>query len=157
MNSGGRHVYGPRPIGSLIPGLTRAAFRRRSPATAQVLADWTAIVGPAMAAVTTPRRLSAGTLSIACIGPIAIELQHLAIEVIARINGHLGKPLVKALRFVQTPDLSAPLPPPVPPPDPVDFPAIGAALAELPDGELRGALASLGLAVASSNRRSRLP
>ena len=35
-----------------------------SGALAQVLADWTTIVGPAIAAVTTPRRLSAGTLTI---------------------------------------------------------------------------------------------
>ena len=104
-----RHVYGPRPVSALMPRLTRPAFRRRSPATAQVLADWAAIVGPAIAAVTTPRRLSAGTLTIACAGPIAMELQHLAGEVIARINAHLGSQVVTALRFVQTPELSAPL------------------------------------------------
>src|SRR3954451_19513320 len=42
-----RHVYGPRPVSALIPALTRATYRRRAPATAQVLADWEAIVGPA--------------------------------------------------------------------------------------------------------------
>jgi hypothetical protein len=157
MDSDGRHVYGPRPLGSLIPRLTRATFRRRSPATAQVAADWAAIVGPAMAAVTTPRRLSVGTLTIACTGPIAIELQHLSIEVMARINTHLGTPLVKALRFVQTPDLAAPPPPSSPPPDPVKLAAVSTALADFPESELRGALASLGRAVASSNRQSRLP
>ena len=77
MDSDERHVYGPRPVGALMPRLTRPAFRRRAPATAQVLADWSAIVGPAIAAVTTPRRLAAGTLTIACAGPIAMELQHL--------------------------------------------------------------------------------
>ena len=110
MDSDERHVYGPRPVGALMPRLTRVAFRRRAPATAQVLADWSAIVGPAIAAVTTPRRLAAGTLTIACAGPIAMELQHLAAEVIARINAHLGSQAVSALRFVQTPELSAPLP-----------------------------------------------
>ena len=107
MNSDERHVYGPRPVGALMPRLTRPAFRRRAPATAQVLADWSAIVGPAIAAVTTPRRLAAGTLTIACAGPIAMELQHLATEVIARINAHLGSQTVAALRFVQTPELLA--------------------------------------------------
>ena len=67
-----------------------------------MLADWSAIVGPAIAAVTTPRRLAAGTLTIACAGPIAMELQHLAGEVMARINAHLGSQAVTALRFVQT-------------------------------------------------------
>ena len=59
-----RHIYGPRPVSALVPGLVRPAFARRAPATAQVLADWAAIVGPALAAQTTPRRLFSGTLSI---------------------------------------------------------------------------------------------
>ena len=37
MNSDERHVYGPRPVGALMPRLTRPTFRRRAPATAQVL------------------------------------------------------------------------------------------------------------------------
>ena len=155
MNSDERHVYGPRPVGALVPRLTRPAFRRRAPATAQVLADWSAIVGPAIAAVTTPRRLAAGTLTIACAGPIAMELQHLAGEVIARINAHLGSQAVTALRFVQTPELlrcPAALPPP---PDPAKLAAVEAAVAGLPEGELRGALASLGRAMLTSPNRSR--
>ena len=40
----------PRPVGALVPGLTRAAFRRRAPSATQVLADWATIVGPALAA-----------------------------------------------------------------------------------------------------------
>src|SRR5215475_8403298 len=111
MNSEVRHVYGPRPLAALVPRLTRPAFRRRAPATAQVLADWGAIVGPAIGAVTTPRRLAAGTLTVACSGPIAMELQHLSGEVIARINAHIGGQIVTALRFVQTLERT---PPPVP-------------------------------------------
>jgi hypothetical protein len=150
-----RHVYGPRPVGALMPRLTRVAFRRRAPATAQVLADWSAIVGPAIAAVTTPRRLAAGTLTIACAGPIAMELQHLAAEVIARINAHLGSQVVSALRFVQTPELLAPLPALPRPPDPARLAAIDAALGGLPEGELRGALASLGRAMLTFPNPSR--
>jgi hypothetical protein len=155
MNSDTRHVYGPRPVGALMPRLTRAAFRRRSPATAQVMADWSAIVGPAIAAVTTPRRLSAGTLTIACAGPIAMELQHLAGEVIARINAHLGGQAVSALRFVQTPELLAPLAGLPPPPDQAQLAAVDAAVGGLPEGELRGALASLGRAMLTSPNKSR--
>jgi hypothetical protein len=155
MNSDERHVYGPRPVGALMPRLTRPAFRRRAPATAQVLADWSAIVGPAIGAVTTPRRLAAGTLTIACAGPIAMELQHLATEVIARINAHFGSQAVAALRFVQTPELltmPAALPPP---PDPAKLAAIEVAVGGLPEGELRGALVSLGRAMLTSTNRSR--
>jgi hypothetical protein len=158
MNSDERHVYGPRPVGALMARLTRPAFRRRAPATAQVLADWSAIVGPAIAAVTTPRRLADGTLTIACAGPIAMELQHLATEVIARINGHLGSKTVAALRFVQTPELLAMLPAALPPPpDPAKLAAVEATVSGLPEGELRGALASLGRAMLTSPNRSRSP
>ncbi len=135
--------------------LVRPAFRRRSPATAQVLADWDAIVGPAIAAVTTPRRLAAGTLTIACAGPIAMELQHLATEVLARINAHLGRQVVTGLRFVQTLDPLPPFAPPPPPADPAGIAGVEAALADLPEGELRGALAALGRTLLTPSNKSR--
>jgi len=141
-----RHVYGPRPVGALVPGLTRAAFRRRASGTAQVLADWASIVGPALAAVTLPRRLSAGTLTIACSGPIAMELQHLSGELIARINTSLGAGVVGKLRFVQT----APESPTVaaaPPASPRSLARAESAVESLPAGELRDALTALGRAV----------
>lgn len=150
MNTDQRYVYGPRPIGALLPGLIRPAFRRRAPATAQVLADWAIIVGPAIAAVTTPRRLSSGILTIACSGPIAMELQHLANEVMARINAHLGKPVVTALRFVQTMEPMAPLGRLPHRPDPAGLARIDQMVADLPQGELRAALAALGHAMVSA-------
>ena len=146
MTTDERHVYGPRPLSALVPRLTRPAFRRRAPATAQVLADWSAIVGPAIDAVTTPRRLSAGTLTIACAGPIAMELQYLSAELIGRINAHLGSQAVTALRFVQTAAIVAP-PPPVQTTPPDVTAAVDAAVDTLPVGDLRTALASLGRAV----------
>lgn len=149
-----RHVYGARPLGALVPRVTRLAFRRRAPATAQVLADWSAIVGPAIAAVAAPRRLVAGSLTIACAGPIAMELQYLGGELIARINTHLGCQVVKGLRFVQTTGLDAPAPPQQLRPDPVDQAEAEAAVASLPEGELRAALAALGGAVLARARSS---
>lgn len=148
-----RHVYGPRPVGALVPGLTRAAFRRRAPATAQVLADWEAIVGPALARVTLPRRLHGGTLSIACAGPVAMELQHLATELLARINTHLGRPVVERLRFIQDAP-SARAAPATPACSPRIADAADKAVAALPEGELRDALASLGRAVLTNRGES---
>ncbi|HEY1935573.1 MAG TPA: DUF721 domain-containing protein [Acetobacteraceae bacterium] len=142
-----RTPYGPRPLGALLPRLVRPAFRSTSPAVAQVLADWEAIVGPVLASVSAPKRLTAGTLTIACSGPVAMELQHYSTELIERINTHLGSATVKALRFVQT-ALPAPRPAPVRPPiPPAVIEAAEAAVAGLPDGELRTALAALGRAV----------
>lgn len=134
-----RNVWGPRPVGALVPGLTRAAFRRRSPATTQILSDWTAIVGPALADVTVPRRLSGTTLTLACAGPIAMELQHMASELTARINGHLGRVAVERLRFVQE-ALPGPATLATAPPDPGPAERIPG----LPDGPLHDALARLG-------------
>jgi hypothetical protein len=146
-----RHIWGPRQLGALIPPLVRPAFRKRSPATAQVLADWEQIVGPAIAAVTVPRKLFQATLAIACAGPIAMELQHLAPVLIGRINAHMGQVIVTRLRFVQ--DL-----PPAKPAAPVRIPATEAAhraVTGLPEGPLRDALESLGRMVLSTSPASR--
>jgi hypothetical protein len=151
MTGTGRHVYGPRHVAALMPSVTRPAFRRRSPAAAQVMIDWPAIVGPAIAAVAVPRGLSSGTLTIACAGPVAMELTYLADELRGRINGYLGRETVKALRFVQTPaesraDSRAGPPPsgPVPAPPPSAVAQAARAVADLSDGPLKDALAALG-------------
>ncbi len=146
-----RHVFGPRPLGALIPPLVRPAFKKRAPATAQVLADWEVIVGPAIAAVTTPRKLFQATLAIACNGPIAMELQHLAPTLIGRINAHMGQIVVTRLRFVQ--DFTAPKP--LPPGRKPATQAAQAAVAGLPEGPLRDALESLGRMVLSTSPPTR--
>jgi len=143
---GKRHVYGPREIGALVPALTRPAFRKRPPASAQVLADWDAIVGPSLARTTTPRRLSGNMLTLACAGPVAMELQHMSGELMARINAHLGRVVVERLRFVQdvppaAPDSAAP----ELPRSPIELPGV-------PDGPVRDALQALGQAVQRARR-----
>ncbi|HTW26577.1 MAG TPA: DUF721 domain-containing protein [Acetobacteraceae bacterium] len=143
-----RFSAGPVPVGALVPRITRAAFQRRAPATAQVIADWTAIVGPALAADSVPRRLSAGTLTIACSGPLALELQHLSEQLLERINTHLGHHVVQRLRFTQ--EASSRPVPAAPPPRRVRPEAAERAeraVAGLSDGPVRAALASLGRAV----------
>ena len=141
----------PRGIAALVPALVRPAFQRRAPGTAALVADWEAIVGPAIAAVTVPRKLFSGTLSIACSGPIAMELQHLSDQLTARINGHVGRIAVTRLRFVQTM-----MSPPVAPRR-VVRPAAAAeaarAVASLPPGPLRDALEALGRMVLTRHSR----
>jgi hypothetical protein len=98
-------AFGPRGIGGLIARVTRPGFRRRSPAAIQIMTDWMEILGPDLGARTVPQKLSAGTLTIACAGPTAMELQHFAPQLLARINGHVGgygdKAPIQRLRFVQ--------------------------------------------------------
>ena len=137
-----RHVYGPRPVGQLLPRITRPAFRKRSPAAAQLMADWPEVVGPAIAAVTVPRRLSGTTLVLGCSGPIALELQHLSAELAGRINAHLGRAAVTGFRFVQdTP------PPPAKPATPVPMASPPVDLPGVAPGALYDALQALAQAV----------
>jgi hypothetical protein len=135
-----RFVGGPRAIAALLPAVTKPAFRARSAASAQVIADWSEIVGPALAAVTLPRRLSGTTLTIVCAGPVALELQHLTVPLAQRINGHFGRTIVEQFRFVQgMVALEEPRPKRRPAP-PIEIP-------DMAPGELRDALAKLGAAV----------
>jgi hypothetical protein len=151
-------AYGPRAIGGLIARVTRPGFRRRSPAASQIMTDWLDIMGPDLGARTVPQKLSAGTLTIACTGPAAMELQHFAPQLIARINGHIGgrpgeSALVQRLRFVQqiAPVKAAPIPAPrrVAPkaPPPID----------LEPGPVRDALARLALALQTHRDRASAP
>jgi hypothetical protein len=138
-----RFLGGPRPLGALVPALTRPAFKRKSPAGAQIMADWPALVGPALAAVSQPVRLSSGTLTLACSGPVAMELQHLAPQLASRINAALGRVAVERFRFVQR-ALVGGTPRPPPRTAPAPLPArVESALAGIASPELRDALARL--------------
>jgi len=140
-------VYGSRTLGALLPRVVRPAFRSGSPAASQIMADWATIVGPMLGSVSAPRRLAAGTLTIACAGPVAMELQYFGTELISRINTHLGTPAVRALRFVQTTAVAPPAAPQPRPLPPDVTAAAETAVATIPEGELRAALAALGRAV----------
>jgi hypothetical protein len=147
---------GTRPIGAIVPTVTRDAFRRISPGVAQLIEAWAGIVGPALADTTIPRSLAHGTLTIGCSGPVAMELQHLSIQLLARINQYLGTQMVRRLRFVQT-HAGRPLPRPIQRPDASAEIVSSKAVAHLPEGPLRDALAALGRAVLteSTSRPSR--
>jgi hypothetical protein len=96
-----RRTFTTLPLAQLVPGVTRQAFRKRSPAGAELMSAWANVVGPRLAAETEPRRLARGQLTIACAGPMAMELQHVAAELIERINTYAGTRLVERLRFTQ--------------------------------------------------------
>jgi len=139
-----------------MPALVRPAFRGRAAGTAFVLADWPAIVGPAIAPLTTPQRLAGGTLTIGCSGPVAMELRHVAPALIERINSHLGRVAVSRLRFLQTapPAATEAARPARPAVTEADRKAVAGRLAALPPGALRDALERLGLALSSRAPKS---
>jgi hypothetical protein len=108
---------------------------------------WPGIVGPILADATTPQRLVQGTLTIGCSGPMAMELQHLSTELIGRINQYLGSQAVRSLRFVQNLSGRTPARPQPRSLSRAGEAAAHEAVAGLPDGPLRTALAGLGSAV----------
>jgi hypothetical protein len=129
--------YAPRGISALLAPVLRPAFRKRAPAAAQLLADWPSLAGPELAARAAPIKFAAGTLTLACTGPTAMELQLNAQSVISRLNLGLGNAMVERLRFVQqAPGIAAPAPK-IPVRTAVPRPE------NLPDGELGEALARL--------------
>ena len=152
MKAPDRFVHGPRTLGNLVPAITRQTYRKHNPASAQIIADWEIIVGPRVAAMTTPRRLERGVLTIGCAGPVAMELHYVGVEIIKRINAHLGGQPVHSLRFTQAgmPRKTAPIRPS--PPEAVQ--EAEAAVAGLPDGDLKSALAALGRVVIGRSKHS---
>lgn len=145
-----RRAMTARSLGALLPAITEPAFRRRNPATVQVFSDWADIVGPAHAAVTTPSKLTAGTMTIACAGPVAMELQHLSDALIARINTWCGQALVARLRFVQDPKAGIRV---APKKAPSLRPAPTCSLPEMEDSPLRSALESLGARILQEKQK----
>ncbi|HEY0181654.1 MAG TPA: DUF721 domain-containing protein [Rhodopila sp.] len=147
-----RFVYGPRALGSLVPDVTRQTWRKHNPASAQIIADWDIIVGPKVASMTVPRRLDRGVLTIACAGPAAMDLHYMGVEVINRINTHLGGQPVHSLKFTQV-GMPRKAPPPRRSPPEAILEA-EAAVAGMPDGELKSALAALGRVVIGRGKHS---
>ena len=149
-----RHVAGPRGLGAVLPAVTRAAFRKRSPAAAGLMTDWPDIVGPAIAAVASPVRFTSGTLTIAASGPMVLELQYIAPELIARLNAYAGKVLVERLRFAAA--SAAPAAPVRMPPKAKPVAALAEdeeTFADLPDGPVREALRGLRRALGQAGGR----
>ncbi|NHN88665.1 DUF721 domain-containing protein [Acetobacter sp. LMG 1627] len=131
----------------LIPGITREAFRKRSPAHVTLFIDWMQIVGQALADRTEPRKLSAGTLTIACRGPVAMEIQHMQTALVDRINTWCGHRIVDRLKLVQDFQPTSPhLATGAKKQPRVSVPPV--VVADLPEGPLREALEALGTRLA---------
>jgi hypothetical protein len=123
---------------------------------ARLKSDWSAIVGPELAASTWPEALArAGTLKLHVAPAKGLEVQHRVPALIERINLFFGRDAVTRLTLVQGP---LPLPPPAPRPTtrPLaasEATALDRQLGDVADPELRDALARLGRAVIASSDR----
>lgn len=120
-------------------------------AASEVITHWRHIVGARLAAVSAPTRLrqprgpGGGVLEITVDGPLALEIQHCAPQIVEAVNAYCGFRAVERLKLVRgrLPE-AAPPPPPPRPLDDAARAAIDRAVATIGDDNLRRALAGLG-------------
>jgi hypothetical protein len=147
----------PRALAATLPKLTKPVLEKHGRAYATLIADWASIAGPALAGMSLPEKLSpgsnasGGTLTIRVAGAGATELQHLAPQIIDRINTCLGFSAVARLKTVQGPLPGRPRRRHriLPTASPEAKAAVESATADIPDEPLRAALARFGEAVAA--------
>lgn len=143
----------PVPLGEVLGELLRRPAIRRGLKKGRVLALWPRVVGPELARLTRPFRLTGGTLWVAVRDHLlAHQLTYQRGLLLARYAHELGAGTVREIRFVVAPDLRPEPPrrePPHEPPPPLDPAAEGwllQTIRPLPEGLRRPAL-GLGRAV----------
>lgn len=96
---------GFRAAGASLARVVRPIMARHGGGVlARLKAEWTAILGPDIAAVTWPEALArGGTLKLRVAPARALEVQHRAPLVIERINQFFGRDAVARLALVQGP------------------------------------------------------
>jgi hypothetical protein len=146
-----------------VPAITRAAIGSRGFAEAGLVTHWPEIIGAELARGCQPDMLrfpkgerSDGTLTLRCVGALALEIQHQSPYLIDRINSYFGYRAIARLRLVQgtLPRRQRQGPLKLPPLAPAEKAATEASLANLPDGEVKEALRRLGEAM---RQRAKLP
>jgi hypothetical protein len=123
---------------------------------ARLKADWSAAVGADFAAASWPEALGRdGALKLRVEPGQALELQHRAPLLIARINGFFGREAVARLVLVQATRAGGGRPKPVrsEPLGAAEAVALDARLGDIVDPELRAALGDLGRLVLGKERQ----
>jgi hypothetical protein len=150
---------GPRrglaPVAAAAARVAAPILKKRGLAEARIVTDWRAIVGATVAERSAPERLvrarqaeGGGTLRLRVSGAWALEFQHMAPELIARINGYFGYPAVARIQFIQAPLPAARRPPPPPARlKPEAEARLVAMAAKIEDPELRERVLALGRAL----------
>ena len=143
--------------------ITKAAFARYGFAQADVVANWDAIVGADLAAVSAPERIKwprgageeaqkqGGTLVIRAAPGRALELQYEASRIVARINSFFGYGAIAGIKVMQAQAL---MPKPAKAPPIPEKPVCEQELASLEESPLKAALERLGRGVAAASRSS---
>jgi len=149
-----------KSISDLMPEIGRAAFRRYGFIQSSVVSRWPEIVGERYAAVSLPESIrfprgekEGGTLHLLVSGAYSTLMQHIAPDIIERVNRFFGYGAVSQIRFRQgavTPrkdkEKRVPLPASLKP-APIQ---LGENLRDIGDPELNRVLESLASAVAKA-------
>ena len=147
----------PRPLAELLHKTLSDAFAKQGFASTELITRWTEIVGQEIAAHSQPEKIQwprpvegqpaePGILALRVEGPAAVEIQHLAPVVLARVNQFFGWQAVGGIRLRQAP-LRRSERKPLPGLDHEAAERIAATLPEINDEALRNALARLGAAI----------
>lgn len=152
-----------QPVGALMGTMLQPALKARGFASLEVIARWDELAGPNFAgrtralqlkwpprgAKTDPEALNAGaTLIVAVSSAAALELQHMAPQIIERVNATLGWRCVTKLSLRQQPITRKG--PPIPRETPLTLPEIQRledVVGKVEDENLRHALLRLGKGV----------
>jgi hypothetical protein len=150
-----------RPIGAELPRLIGKPLGKRGFGEGGLIAEWPAVVGEEIARHAAPLKLAfprgqrrEGTLTLRTTGAFATELQHMAPQLLERINGYLGYGAIARLKIEQgrlppRARTRAPQPTPL---APGEESQLAGALQPIGDDNLRRALEALGRAVKGLRR-----
>lgn len=152
----------PRPLSDLLGATLTDVMKTQGFASGEILARWSTIVGPEIAAHCEPLKINwprpspkaeAGeappepaTLVLRVEGPMALEIQHLAAPILERVNRFFGWQAIGRIALRQAPLRRRERPAPPKPPDPAVVAGIADAL-PVEDEDLRLALARLGASI----------
>lgn len=145
-----------KSLGSAVAKIAAPVLGRRGFGEAQVILEWPAVVGEALARDSLPVKLSFrggerldGTLHLRVAPGAALEIQHREPVILERINGFFGYRAVGRLAIRQGP---LPQRPPPRPPEPraltpTETATLDQEVAAIHDPDLRAAMERLGRAV----------
>jgi hypothetical protein len=150
-----RRRGGARQLAELLPDIGGAAFRKFGFVQSAVVSRWGEIVGERFARVSAPESIrfpqgkrADGTLTLIVSGAHGTMMQHIAPEIVERVNRFFGYPAVARLQFRQGEVRARRVAPPVR--EAVAIPAdMGDSLRDIADPELKAVLTALAGAVAA--------
>ncbi len=145
-----------RAVSELLPDVGRAAFRKFGFVQHAVVSRWSEIVGERYAEVSAPESIrfapgkrAEGVLHLVVAGAHAPMMQHIAPEIVERVNRFFGYQAVARLQIrhgaIARTERAAPLPALKPVPE-----ELGASLRGIADPELKAVLEALASGVANA-------